>query len=599
MAMLWAGLFLATPVLSQEVSEETALLSPALIDGGPVDKVRPLPRVLTTVDAKRYRAIFDHQRRGEWKQADALIRTLDDPLLLGHVKQQRYMHPTAYRSSWKELSGWLDRYADHPGAKRIYRLALRRKAGDARAPRAPIKGYLGGNGADAVVDVKLYVSPRKRSNADLKTLRQVKREIRRRIRRGWPSGALALLDGKLARDTLDKVEFAEARAAVAHGYFIFGKDSEALRLAAKSAAEAGDRVPIAYWTAGLAAWRTGDIVTAGKHFGALALSDQASRATRAAGAYWASRAALKQRRPADATRWLARAAHYPLTFYGLLGRRALGVEVPFDWSLPRLSDARLSALMSHPGGRRALALMQVGESDRAEREWRTLFPRLEPALREPLMTLATQHNMPGLAIRLAGIVRLASGRTYHAALYPVPSWTPEGGFNVDRALIYGIIRQESGFDTRAKSGRGARGLMQLMPRTATSVDDDDELDHRHELYQPELNMALGQRYVSQLLESDRVDGDLFRLLVGYNAGPGNLAKWKRKVTFHDDPLLFIESIPSRETRQFIERVLANVWIYRQRLGQPAPSLDRVAAGDWARYDSVDRKTGFVVRHARY
>jgi len=589
----------ATSSVAQEVAEETALLPPTALYDELVDNVRPLPRVLTTADADRYRSIFKLQRDGQWKQADALIRELADPLLLGHVQAQRYLHPTAYRSSWKELSAWLDRYADHPGAKNIYRLALRRKPSGGKAPRAPIKGYLGGSGADAVVDVTLYVSPRNRSDGQLKALRQIKNEIRRRIWQGWPSGALKILDGAPARAILDPVEFAEARARIAHGYFIFGKDAEALRLAAKSAAEAGDQVPTAHWTAGLAAWRMGDIAVASEHFGILALSERASRAARAAGAYWASRAALKERRPADATRWLARAAHYPLTFYGLLGRRALGVEVPFDWSLPRLSDQRLSALMGHPGGRRALALMQVGESDRAEREWRTLFPRLEPALREPLMTLATQHNMPGLAIRLAGIVRLSSGRTYHAALYPVPSWAPDGGFSVDRALIYGIIRQESGFDPRARSGQGARGLMQLMPRTANAVDENDELDHRHELYQPELNMALGQRYVTHLLELDRVEGDLFRLLVGYNAGPGNLAKWKRQTDFQDDPLLFIESIPSRETRQFIERVLANIWIYRQRLGQPSPSLDRVAAGDWARYDSVDQKTGFVVRHARY
>ena len=522
---------LAHEGLSQEATEETALLPPAALSDELVDKVRPLPRVLTTADAERYRAIFKLQRDGQWKRADALIRALDDPLLMGHVKAQRYLHPTAYRSSWKELSAWLDRYADHPGAKRLHRLALRRKPAGAKAPRAPIKGYLGGNGADAVVDVTLYVSPRNRSAGDMKALRQIKREIQRRVRRGQPSRALKVLDGAKARSILDPVEFAEERARIANGYFIFGKDADAYRLAAKSASEAGDQVPIAHWTAGLAAWRMGNIDAAGEHFGALALSERAPRATRAAGAYWASRAALKDRRPADATRWLARAAHYPLTFYGLLGRRALGVEVPFDWSLPRLSDRRLSALMGYPGGRRALALMQVGESDRAEREWRTLFPRLEPALREPLMTLAAQHTMPGLAIRLAGIIRLSSGRTYHAALYPVPSWAPDGGFSVDRALIYGIVRQESGFDQRARSGRGARGLMQLMPRTATAVDENDELEHRQELYQPELNLALGQRYVAQLLESERVEGDLFRLLVGYNAGPGNLAKWKRRIDF--------------------------------------------------------------------
>src|SRR3546814_15922702 len=70
---------------------------------------------------------------------------------------------------------------------------------------------------------------------------------------------------------------------------------------------------------------------------------------------WASRGHLQLGQPGEATRWLARAAQFPLTFYGLLGRQALGVEVPFDWSLPRLTVARLTALAAHDGGRRAFA----------------------------------------------------------------------------------------------------------------------------------------------------------------------------------------------------------------------------------------------------
>ena len=336
------------------------------------------------------------------------------------------------------------------------------------------------------------------------------------------------------------MEFADQRGKIALAYFVQGDDKEALRLAGKSAEEAGEFLPWVHWTAGLAAWRLGRIPEAVEHFQTLAMAERSSRMMRSAGAYWASRGHLQLQQPAESTRWLARAAQFPLTFYGLLGRRALGVEVPFDWSLPRLTTARFAALAAHDGGRRAFALLQVGESERAEKEWRKLFPRLDPSLREPLMTIAAQHDMPGLAIRLAGIIRLSTGRIYHAALFPLPSWMPQSGFEVDRALIYGIIRQESGFDRHARSARGARGLMQLMPRTANYVDEDNELDDRHELYVPELNISLGQRYLSHLLDLDRVEGDMFRLLAAYNAGPGNLGKWTRRVDYRNDPLLFIE-----------------------------------------------------------
>ena len=83
-------------------------------------------------------------------------------------------------------------------------------------------------------------------------------------------------------------------------------------------------------------------------------------------------------------------------------------------------------------------------------------------------------------------------------------------------------------------------------------------------------------------------GDLFRLSVAYNAGPGNLGKWQRKMRHGDDPLLYIESLPSLESRLFVERVMANLWIYRQRLGQPTPTLSALAANRWPIYETLDQ-----------
>ncbi len=91
-------------------------------------------------------------------------------------------------------------------------------------------------------------------------------------------------------------------------------------------------------------------------------------------------------------------------------------------------------------------------------------------------------------------------------------------------------------------------------------------------------------------------GDLFRLTTAYNGGPGNLSKWQRQMDYPGDPLMFIESLPSRETRLFIERVLANLWIYRARLGQPAPSLDGIASGDWPLYVALDSKAQELAVH---
>jgi soluble lytic murein transglycosylase len=158
-------------------------------------------------------------------------------------------------------------------------------------------------------------------------------------------------------------------------------------------------------------------------------------------------------------------------------------------------------------------------------------------------------------------------------------------------LVYALIRQESGFNPKAKSPDGARGLMQLMPRTASFMARDRAYrrSKRRKLFDPGINLELGQRYITHLLRHSIVQGNLFRLTAAYNGGPGNLNKWQRKMDYGDDPLLFIESLPSKETRLFIERVLTNLWIYRMRLGQEAPSLDGLAAGRWPLYVPLDTK----------
>ena len=73
------------------------------------------------------------------------------------------------------------------------------------------------------------------------------------------------------------------------------------------------------------------------------------------------------------------------------------------------------------------------------------------------------------------------------------------------------------------------------------------------------------------------------MAAAWNGGPGNLNKWRKATEYMDDPLFFIESIPARETRNFIEHVLSNLWIYRDQLGQKSPSLEAVARGLWPHY----------------
>ena len=120
--------------------------------------------------------------------------------------------------------------------------------------------------------------------------------------------------------------------------------------------------------------------------------------------------------------------------------------------------------------------------------------------------------------------------------------------------------------------------MQIMPATAAFLTNDRKMrtSKRHLLYDPAFNIELGQRYISHLFDEPYIADNLERMLAAYNAGPGNLNKWLKKINHDDDALLFIESIPARETRLYVKSVVANLWMYRTQLGQDTPAVRHIA-----------------------
>ena len=564
---------------------ETASL-PRGEDASRVDQA--LPRILSNADAALYREIFKLQEAGNWRAADRQIAKLADRMLMGHVLYQRYMHPTAYRSKYKELKDWMAEFADHPGAMRVYRLALRRQPRGWRSPKRPIAAAKQSAREDKVTrrsGPRLTRSQRRlahRASVRVKSL----------VRRERPTQALKLLSSKAYR-RLNPLSFDRNLAIIARGYYHARKDEKALSVAERAIARSGAAAPYAYWWAGLAAWRLERFDAAARHFGAMAIAPDLSEWSRSSAAYWAARAYLMDRKPANVADMLAIGARYPHTFYGLLSLKARDGENPFDWSLPRLGPIELALLENIPTARRALALIESGQTVRAESELKRLTGAPSPELIRVLLALIGKANLPDVAIRLGFKLQRTRGEQYDAALFPVPGWTPRGGFKIDQALIFAFMRQESRFKANAKSRRGAAGLMQLMPATARFIAR--KRTSRQALFDPERNIALGQKYILHLLEDPTIDGNLFYAASAYNAGPGNLRKWRRKVDYRDDPLLFIESVRSRETRNFVERVLTNFWIYRLRLGQSVPSLAAVAAGEWPVYIPLDSRNAKVGR----
>jgi soluble lytic murein transglycosylase-like protein len=274
---------------------------------------------------------------------------------------------------------------------------------------------------------------------------------------------------------------------------------------------------------------------------------------------------------------LARAAEQGRTFYGLIAARQLGIEDRFNWGLPTLTGEAVGKLSRYDGVRRAMALVEIGQQGRAEAELALVQAKIDPAMRKPLLALARRLDLAAAQLRIAGHV-MGEGDVYDAALYPIPNWRPTGGFTVDRAFIYALMRQESRFDPGAKNGHsGAQGLMQIMPDTARAMSVSMKSER---LSDPATNLSVAQRYIEELVDAQGNSRNLFLVAASYNAGPGNLSRWREAMKDIDDPLLFVESLPAGQTRAFVARVAANYWIYRMRLGQPVPSLDAAAAGKW-------------------
>ncbi|MFT5438928.1 MAG: soluble lytic murein transglycosylase [Alphaproteobacteria bacterium] len=562
------------------VAEDTAALSDRAIP-----RIQKLPEPLAAADVNRYRQIFDRQKNGQWKRADAVIKRLDSKILLGHILAQRYLHPTRYRSRYGELAAWMKDYADHPDAKRIYKLAIRRKPRRARMPARPqlpkreTFTESGNGGIERVNRSGVRYS---------KAARRLHASIRRMVRRVRLTSAEKLANS-VAMRRLGRIHQGIAEARIAAGWFYHGSDKKAYQMGSRAARKAGAHAPFGHWYAGLAAFRMGRYREAADQFQAMAAIGGQSRWPRSAAAFWAARAGLRAGRPDEMARWLRLAASYPRTFYGILGRRMLGAESPFTWQEPSIASGSIAAALSTPRAQRALALLQTGERNRASQELRSLAAASQIDTRIALLVIAERNGMPSVALRTASTLLAENSTPIERALYPVPLWKPRNGFAVDRALIFAVMRQESAFNPRAKSHAGARGLMQLMPGTAGYMANRRFRGRgRAELFDPSLNLSLGQKYLRYLLQHEQVQGDLFLMAAAYNGGPGNLAKWQRRIGRKtNDPLLVIESLPSRETRDFIERVISNLWLYRERFGQPAPSLDAIASGERPLYHGQD------------
>ena len=549
---------------------------PPVIELDETAVVADLPTVLDNESRDRYRRIFQAQASGNWSQADAEIAQLKDKLLMGYVGAQRLLAPS-YQARYDQLAAWLQEYNDHPDAPAVYRLALARRTPG--GPELTPASFVG-----QAQPSPTFAAARTVRGADASQAAELRARLQTMADDGGFNAAFVLLDRKSTVDVLgpQEVELWRGRMRT--------RQLEADPQRGVQAPVEVGMPPDANWTAALQAFTRGNMAEAARRFELVADAspDQASSWTLSAGSFWAARANLLAGNPQKYAPYHKRAAQHGRTFYGLVAQKALGMQIRPDWEVPALDRRKADLLRNDRAARRALGLMQLGATTAAERELFAAAIDNDPAYIEAVMALALKADLPALAVRVgnANWDQRHNIKGYDGAMYPIPSWQPMGGFIVDRALVYGFMRQESAFNPKARSYVGAMGLMQLMPATARAVSARYAPETAGaNPWDPSTNVALGQAYISMLL--NEVDGNLVRTAAGYNGGPGNVMRWDSSLNASQDPLLYIASIPLHETRDFVQRVLTNYWMYQIRMGQPTLSLDQIASHDWPRYAPQD------------
>lgn len=513
--------------------------------------------VLSPQDVTLYQTAFSQVDAGDYAGAEATLQQVTDKSLVGYVEYHKLNG--SYSASYEELTAWLAQYGDQPTAMKIWALAKRKKPAGAPDPAYP--SLMGKPPADATD----------------------------------PDSVSTALSGAVTLGATTSLSAAPSTGFDAGAPKIDSNDSDLTPKSARSAYNNGQYEQAAtlahkigdHWVAGLANWRLKRYDAALAEFKFVSTDPSRDAWSQSSGAYWAGRCAQKLGQGDQADTYFKIAASFPFTFYGLLAEQRLGVTPAVALAKQGVAptfaaDERESLTASltddftwtksNAPAQRLSALVQLGRNADAKAELQTAVQRANDGTeRDHWLALAAYDHITVNQVH-------ASDRLFNAAIYPTPNIKLKSGYKVDRALLFAFARKESKFNASARSPAGAYGLLQLMPGTAALMENNPKFNaHPQMLYSPTVNMRVGQEVMQRLLDSKVVNGDLLRLIAAYNGGPGPVKDAVAALGSDNDSLLFMESIPVAETRQYVEEVAANYWIYRQILGHQSKTLAQAAS----------------------
>ena len=562
--MRWTlGLLLlssAAPAVAQDDP-----LAPVLTD---LPTPPPAPPIAAV--PRDWRGVFAAIRAEQWTSANAGIDALAEHPLKAVARAELYTARNSPKAALAAIEALIAAAPELPKASQLQRLAIAR--GSLDPPSIVNQGRV----------VPLASAPRRHRSTPVQgepAADALRTAIEPLVKSDSAAEAEALFAA--ASPTLSAEARAEAAQRVAWIYYVTGLDSDAKRVAESGIAGAsGDWAAQAQWIAGLASWRLNDCNAAAAHFRAVAISRAESELV-AAGAYWAARSEMACRRPQLVEPLMKAAARSPESFYGLIARQTLGM----DKILP--PPARAPASIGQlPNVRRAAELATIGERALAEEMLRHQARIGSPSSHSALAARARELDLAAAAFWIAhngppGAVTAAADR------FPLPRWTPAGGWRVDPALAYAHVRQESDFRMSAVSPAGAVGLMQVRPGTAGDTARARGVVVGN-LADPATNLEYGQSFIELMRGKSATRGQLPKVIAAYNAGPLPVDRWN-SINDKGDPLLWIESLPYWETRYYVPAVLRNMWVYEGLAGTLQASLKAIAQHKWPAFPMPARR----------
>ena len=540
-----------------------------------------IPTVLSEEDRKIYKRILNYQKDGRWVDASKLKKNLSNNILSGYLEYDKLMHPNKYRASYKELAHWFETYTDYPPVlrRRVYSLLLKRlpkEISKNNFQKPKFGKYLRGYGEDRrkqiTYNIKKPIKIELKKKINSYMMKSDHISLTKYLKKNNLSNEYAY---KLIRENIDKV-FYKGDLLNSLELYDFYKNS----LDVKNASF--------LFKAGVNAYKIKDYKKSKNYFRSCIRHVSNIEAwMKSACLYWSS---MLENNINKKKNILMKTAKFPRTIYGQLAREKLNLPEPFIWK-DKNNNKNIKTLVNFQNNiafRRVLALSEIQLYNKADLEIRNIYSLISKGDLKKLFFLSEKLNLAAALMRLGSKFSKSDSNLYIRGLYPTPEWDLKDALVVDKALLFALIRRESAFNFRAKSSKGARGLMQLMPRTASKLEKDHRLRYANKdnLYYIDLNLKIGQNFLKDLIYNTNTKSSILDTLIAYNAGLSRLKSWKKDIK-EEDPIVFIESIPIKETRWFVKYILTDLWIYRDKLGQEKPSRSLLANKKKPLYKSLD------------